>query len=129
MRRYFMTIPEASRLILLAGAIGQSGDIHVLRMGDPVLVTDLAQDLIRLVAPPGLGLEVVFTGLRPGERLEESLFASDEQPEPTPYEAIMVARAGRHAEGTIARACQLEELAGRAEIDDGQALRRELMDG
>jgi FlaA1/EpsC-like NDP-sugar epimerase/lipopolysaccharide/colanic/teichoic acid biosynthesis glycosyltransferase len=79
MTRYFMTIPEAVRLILHAGAVGKSGDVHVLNMGQPIRITDLARDLIRLSSPAGSrDIGIVFTGLRPGEKLEESLFADDE---------------------------------------------------
>jgi FlaA1/EpsC-like NDP-sugar epimerase/lipopolysaccharide/colanic/teichoic acid biosynthesis glycosyltransferase len=95
MTRYFMTIPEAVRLILFAGAVGRSGDIHVLNMGQPIRITDLARDLIRLSVPAGhKDISVVFSGLRPGEKMEEVLFAPDEQPVPTEHEYLLVARPG-----------------------------------
>lgn len=78
--RYFMTIPEAVQLVLQAGAIGQSGDVLILDMGEPVKIVDLAKDLILL---SGLkyqeDIDIVFTGLRPGEKLYEELFYEHER--------------------------------------------------
>jgi FlaA1/EpsC-like NDP-sugar epimerase len=75
MERFFMTIPEAVQLVLQAGAIGRSGDVLVLEMGDPVKIVDLAKDMIFL---SGLkypdDIDIVFTGVRPGEKLTEELF-------------------------------------------------------
>jgi len=112
MTRYFMTIPEAVRLILLAGAIGRPGDIHVLNMGQPMRIVDLARDLIRLSVPGGSkDIQIVFSGLRPGEKLEETLFAPGEEPVPTEHEALLVAR-GEGALGSAReRALELEGLA------------------
>ena len=73
--RYFMTIPEAVRLVVQAGAIGDPGEVLVLDMGEPVKILDLAQQLIDLVRP---GTEIEFTGLRPGEKMHEVLIAKDE---------------------------------------------------
>ncbi|MFN3218419.1 MAG: polysaccharide biosynthesis protein [Acidimicrobiales bacterium] len=73
--RYFMTIPEAVRLVLQAGAIGEPGEIMILDMGDPVRIADLAEQLIRL---SGKNIEITYTGLRPGEKLDEILIAADE---------------------------------------------------
>lgn len=79
MIRYFMTIPEACQLILQAGAMGQGGEIFVLDMGEPVKITYLAEQMIRLSGrEPGRDIEVVFTGLRPGEKLFEELFHEKE---------------------------------------------------
>ena len=73
--RYFMTIPEAVRLVVQAGAIGAPGEIMILDMGEPVKIVDLAQKLINVLSPK---TEIVFTGLRPGEKLHEILVAGDE---------------------------------------------------
>jgi FlaA1/EpsC-like NDP-sugar epimerase len=83
MTRYFMTIPEAAWLILDAAAIGRNGDLFVLDMGEPVRITDLARDLVRLAGrdPESQPMETV--GLRPGEKLHEQLFYDVEQVEPT----------------------------------------------
>jgi FlaA1/EpsC-like NDP-sugar epimerase len=123
MTRYFMTIPEAVRLILLAGATGRSGDVHVLRMGEPVRIADLAHDLMRLLAPAGHQVHVEYVGLRPGERLEEQLFATGEHPEPTDHESVLVARNGPPVAGACSEAHRLEELAVAGQTDD---LRSEL---
>jgi FlaA1/EpsC-like NDP-sugar epimerase/lipopolysaccharide/colanic/teichoic acid biosynthesis glycosyltransferase len=114
MTRYFMTIPEAVRLILLAGAVGHTGDVHVLNMGEPIRIMDLARDLIRLSIPGGTkDIGVVVTGLRPGEKLEESLFAPGEEPVATAHEAILVARSTQSPddEPALEVAQRLEALA------------------
>lgn len=79
MTRYFMTITEATQLILEASAVGEDGRIYVLDMGQPVLISDLAAQLIRLSGKtPGEEIEIVYTGLRRGEKLHEELFHDDE---------------------------------------------------
>jgi len=79
MTRYFMTITEATQLILEASAMGEDGRIYVLDMGQPVLISELAEQLIRLSGrEPGSDIAIVYTGLRPGEKLHEELFHNDE---------------------------------------------------
>ena len=89
--RYFMMIPEASQLVLQAAAMGNGGEIFVLDMGESVKIVDLARDLIAL---SGLGeddIEIVFTGLRPGEKLYEELYFDDEQRVPTSHPKVFCA--------------------------------------
>ncbi len=91
MTRYFMTIPEAAQLVIEAGGVGESGDIFVLDMGEPVSIMQLAQDMIRLSGKP---VEIRVTGIRPGEKLDEELFEGDEAVERTRHEKLQVARRG-----------------------------------
>jgi FlaA1/EpsC-like NDP-sugar epimerase len=80
MTRYFMTIPEASQLVLQAGILGQSGKVFVLDMGEPVRIVDLAADMARLSGlTPGYDISIQFSGVRPGEKLYEELFTDQEQ--------------------------------------------------
>jgi FlaA1/EpsC-like NDP-sugar epimerase len=119
MTRFFMTIPEAVRLILHAGAIGQSGHLHVLNMGKPIRIVDLARDLIRLTAPPGgRDISIVYTGLRPGEKLEETLFGTDEEAVETDSPFLLIARQKDGQVPPIEDVERLEELA-RAGDDRG----------
>ncbi len=96
MTRYFMSIPEAAQLVLQAGLMGglkNGGEIFVMDMGDPVKITELASDLIRL---SGLGeddIRIVFTGLRPGEKLHEELLSANENTVPTPHAKLRIAQA------------------------------------
>ena len=80
MTRYFMTIPEASQLVLQAGMLGETGKVFVLDMGEPVRIVDLATDMARLSGlTPGYDIDIQFTGIRPGEKLYEELFTDQEQ--------------------------------------------------
>ena len=90
--RYFMTIPEAARLVLQAAAIGESGQVLVLDMGEPVRIVDLARDLIRLSGHAVNDIAIVFSGLRPGEKLYEELLADTDTSMPTQVERLRVAR-------------------------------------
>jgi FlaA1/EpsC-like NDP-sugar epimerase len=121
-----MTIPEAVRLILHAGAVGRPGDVHVLNMGQPIRITDLAKDLIRLSAPAGgRDIQISFTGLRPGEKLEETLFGTDEAAVETESPFLLIARPGdgRPPGVGLGDAARLEAL---AEAGREEALRTEL---
>lgn len=93
MTRYFMTITEASQLILEASAMGGDGRIYVLDMGQPVLIADLAEQLIRLSGKePGVDIDIEYTGLRRGEKLHEELFHDDEDMALTEYQKIHLAQ-------------------------------------
>jgi FlaA1/EpsC-like NDP-sugar epimerase len=91
--RYFMTIAEAGQLILQAGVLGEGGEVFVLDMGEPVRISYLAEQLIRLAGKePGRDIEIVFTGLRPGEKLFEELFHAHESYAKTAHEKIFLTR-------------------------------------
>ena len=91
--RYFMTVPEAAQLILQAAALGNGGDIFILDMGEPVRIVDLARQMIRLSGfEPDEDVEIVFTGLRPGEKLHEQLVSADEEITATYHDRIKVVR-------------------------------------
>jgi FlaA1/EpsC-like NDP-sugar epimerase len=91
--RYFMSIPEACQLVLQAGLMGRGGEIFVLDMGEPLKITDLAKDLIRLSGLAEDDVEIVYTGLRPGEKLYEEPLADDERTLPTPHAKLRIAKA------------------------------------
>ncbi|MDN5280484.1 MAG: hypothetical protein PWR01_4449 [Clostridiales bacterium] len=93
MIRYFMTIPEASKLVIQAGAYGKGGEVFILDMGDPVRIVDLAEDLIRLAGlEVGKDIEIRFTGIRPGEKLFEELLTASEGITATRNSKIFIAR-------------------------------------
>ena len=96
--RYFMSIPEAVQLVMQAGLMGRGGEIFVLDMGEPVRIADLARDMIRLSGFNDSDIRIVFTGLRPGEKLYEEPLAVDENSLPTPHRKLRIARA-RSADG------------------------------
>ena len=90
--RYFMTIPEAARLVLQAAAIGESGQVLVLDMGEPVKIVDLARDMIRLSGRSLDEIRIEFTGLRPGEKLYEELLADADATLSTPVPQLRLAK-------------------------------------
>lgn len=91
--RYFMSIPEAAQLVIQAGAMGNGGEILVLDMGEPIKIDDLAKQMITLAGlKVGEDIEVVYTGLRPGEKLYEELLADGETTVPTTHERVRVAK-------------------------------------
>ncbi|KYC40129.1 capsule biosynthesis protein CapD [Scytonema hofmannii PCC 7110] len=91
--RYFMTIPEAVQLVLQAAVLGCSGEVLMMNMGEPVKIVDLAKELIHLSGyEVNKDIDIVFTGLRPGEKLYEELFISGEEYEPTEHEKLFVVK-------------------------------------
>lgn len=107
--RFFMTIPEASQLVLQAGSMGKGGEIFLLDMGDPVKIVHLAEELIRLSGlVPYEDIDITFTGLRPGEKLYEELLLVGEGAVATAHEKIMVASAAFYDETVLHQ--HLEEL-------------------
>lgn len=105
MVRYFMTIPEASRLVLNAAAMGQGGELFVLDMGSPVKILDLARSMIRLAGlEPEVDIPIVFVGMRPGEKLREELELGNESLESTHHPKIFVGRLHAPDSETLAEA-------------------------
>jgi FlaA1/EpsC-like NDP-sugar epimerase len=93
MVRYFMSIPEAAQLVLQAASMGLGGEVFVMDMGEPVKIVDLARDMIRLSELAEGEIRIVYTGLRPGEKLFEELLADDEHTRPTPHPKLRIAKA------------------------------------
>jgi FlaA1/EpsC-like NDP-sugar epimerase len=91
--RFFMSIPEAAQLVMQAGLMGKGGEIFVLDMGEPIKIAELAKDMIRLSGFQHDEIKVVYSGLRPGEKLYEELLADDELTQPTPHPKLRIATA------------------------------------
>jgi FlaA1/EpsC-like NDP-sugar epimerase len=103
--RYFMSIPEAVQLVLQAGLMGNGGEIFVLDMGEPVRIVDLARDMIRLSGFSENEIRIVYTGLRPGEKLYEELLSDNESTLPTPHPKLRVAQAQGENAAWLAELC------------------------
>jgi len=100
--RFFMTIPEACRLVLEAATMGKGGEIYVFDMGQPVRIADLADRMIRLSGlEPGKDITIKYTGLRPGEKLYEELLADQEGNQPTHHPRILIGRTREVAPGEV----------------------------
>lgn len=126
--RYFMTIPEAARLVLLAGAYAEGGDVFLLDMGAPQKIVDIARRMIALSGrrlrdeETGEGdIAITFTGLRPGEKLYEELLIDDDQLVPTPHPKIL--RAQEAAPSQVETATMLSELERCIDRNDAESLR------
>jgi FlaA1/EpsC-like NDP-sugar epimerase len=100
-QRYFMSIPEATQLVLQAGAMGKGGEIFVLDMGEPVRIVDLARQMIRLSGLAEDDVRIEYTGLRPGEKLYEEPLADAEKTLPTPHPKLRVAQARAPQNGKL----------------------------
>jgi len=125
--RYFMTIPEAAQLILQAGTMGKGGEIFVLDMGEPVKISYLAEQLIRLSGKkPDEDIEIKYTGLRPGEKLYEELFHDTEKLDGTTHPKILLANS-RSMDFTLLEQV-LERLKTACEADDERQIYRLLTD-
>jgi len=109
MIRYFMTIPEASRLVLQAAAIGESGQVLVLDMGEPVKILELAREMIRLSGHSIDDIRIEFSGLRAGEKMFEELLADDEGTVPTVVPRLRVARIASAPADFVARFLQTQQ--------------------
>src|SRR5688572_12857798 len=117
--RFFMTIPEACQLILQASAIGTHEAIYTLDMGEPVPIRLLAEQMIRLAGKqPGRDIAIVYTGLRPGEKLHETLFHADERYRPTAHPKILQAEPRQVSAVNIEQAiAQLREASARYDVE------------
>lgn len=126
MRRYFMTIPEAVQLVLQAAALGRGGEVFLLDMGEPVKIVDLARDMIELSGlEVGHDIDIVFSEPRPGEKLYEELFLTDEEYERTRHEKIFIASsASRFSPQNLGTTLALLEEA--ANCRDEAAIREQL---
>ena len=119
MRRYFMVTSEAVQLVLQAGAVGRGGEVLVLDMGEPVKIVDLAKDLIRFYGlEPDRDIPIIYTGLRPGEKLFEELLTAEEGTDSTAHERLYIARMGKPEVGWESDLAKLTEAA-----EEGDATR------
>ncbi len=118
--RYFMSIPEASQLVLQAAALATGGEVFVLDMGQPVKIVDLARNMIRLSGYTEDEIKIVFSGLRPGEKLYEELLADSERTLPTPLDKLRIAKLATPAAGLLV---QLEKWLAQASQDDASVRR------
>jgi FlaA1/EpsC-like NDP-sugar epimerase len=125
--RYFMTIPEACQLILQAAAMGSQHAIYTLDMGEPVAIKLLAEQMIRLAGKqPGRDVAIIYTGLRPGEKLHETLFHADERYRPTAHPKILQAEARTiSAERILDLGAALRAAVGRYDLEELGTLLRD----
>lgn len=119
--RFFMTIDEASQLIIQSAVVGASGDICVLDMGEPVRIQDLARSLVRTTAP---GVEIVFTGLRPGEKLYEELSYDPDLVAHTAHDKIFVLRESEAAAATPDEIRAFVAQCASSELSDAEVVER-----
>ena len=133
--RYFMTIHEAAQLILQAGGLGEGGEIFILEMGIPVKIAQMAEELVRLSGKePGKDVEIIFTGLREGEKLYEELITEGEGIVATKYEKILVLRSndwnGKNSQGEFSRWLDesLQDLYRDARTHDAHSIKAKLLE-
>lgn len=122
MVRYFMTIPEAARLVLQAGGLAESGKVYVLNMGDPVKIADLARDVIHLSGAKDV--DIVFSGVRPGEKLYEELLTSSEGTSSTTHSEIFSANLAQVEPALLKQ--QLDQLIANARAGNYPGVRADL---
>jgi FlaA1/EpsC-like NDP-sugar epimerase len=119
MTRYFMTIPEAARLVIQAGSMAQEGQIFILDMGEPVRIDDFARLYIRLSGyEPDVDIKIEYTGLREGEKMYEELLGSKEEVEPSSFQGIVVCKTWHKDIGAIKQ--DLDWLRQMVELDDSK---------
>ncbi len=125
--RFFMSIPEAAQLVLQAGVMGLGGEIFILKMGEPVLIRELAERLIEFHGlQPGIDIDIEYTGLRPGEKLYEELLTDIEGSRTTSHEKIMVVNNTNDNSGEITKEIVLFETADFYNMS-GDAIKKHLM--
>ena len=118
--RFFMTIPEACRLVLEAATMGKGGEIFVFDMGQPMRIADLAEKMIRLSGfEPGTDIAIVYTGLRPGEKLYEELLATAENTLPTHHPRILIGKVREDDPQAVLHAVEASDVSS-----DEDAVRR-----
>lgn len=119
--RYFMTIPEAARLVIQAGGLAEGGEIFILDMGEPVKIVELAKSLIQLSGKTlGEDIEIVFTGLREGEKMYEELLMDEESTQPTSHKSIMISKGVEISYDEVAK--KLTELEAAISGTDEEAI-------
>ncbi len=122
MTRYFMTIPEASQLVLQAAALGRGGEIFILDMGEPVRILDLAEEAIKMSGlKPYEDIDIVFSGIRPGEKLFEELEITEERMEKTRHPKIFIGRIAEYPSEKMSRA--MTRLKGYVERGEEEQVR------
>lgn len=120
--RFFMTIPEASRLVIQAGGMAHGGEIFILDMGEPVKIVDLAKGLVQLQGlTPDVDIKIEFTGLREGEKMYEELLMDEESTLPTDNQSIMISTGQEISYDQVAS--KLDELENALSATDGEAIR------
>jgi len=125
--RYFMTIPEASQLVLEAAAMGKGGEIFVFDMGESVKIVDLARKMIRLMGlKEGKDISIAYTGLRPGEKLYEELLANTENTLPTHHNQILIGKVREYAYDEVK--IMIEELITSFETQDNELIVQRMKD-
>lgn len=123
--RYFMTIPEASQLVLEAATMGQGGEIFIFDMGKPVRIADLAKNMVQLSGLElGKDIQIKYTGLRPGEKLYEELLANEENTIPTHHKKIMIAKVKQYDVAEITK--EIESLIALFSSQDNMAIVRKM---
>ena len=123
--RYFMTIPEASQLVLEAGSMGKGGEIFIFDMGKSVKIADLAKKMIKLSGLTlGKDIHIVFSGLRPGEKIFEELLNDKETTVPTHHEKIMIAKVREYEYGEVKK--EIDILHSLFDKQDNEAIVRKM---